>query len=197
MGTLPELDQLMVAMRKVRQATNQRLGERWGPPRFASNVLDGNARQLGDLLIVSVHPDGRVWVLAVLESKSVSNIEDLARLGNRPVGQHLWDYLRGRSTGLTIDGRYFKPAQVQLAPVPVTQWSGPAVVGTKPEATRLAEMTGAYTQFIGFVPRELTNGQVRNIAAQGIQVEIWRWPFDLADWDRLQRALTDELPALR
>ncbi|MEU8075361.1 hypothetical protein AB0B31_07910 [Catellatospora citrea] len=32
-------------------------------------------------------------------------------------------------------------------------------------------------------------------AAQGIQLELWRWPLDLNEYDKFQKALIDALDA--
>ena len=67
------------------------------------------------------------------------------------------------------------------------------MVGVKRAATRQAEMTGYYTQFIAFVPKDLTAGQIRNISRQGIQIETWLWPFDPDDYAKFHKALLAEL----
>ncbi|MEU7827237.1 hypothetical protein [Catellatospora sp. NPDC049133] len=194
--SLPELEDMMSALDKVRARASAKLSKKWGKVQLVGGVTDGQGKQLGDLLAISVHPDGRVWVLAVFESKSISNLDDLTRLKDLPVGQHLWDYVRAKGHGLMIDGRHFKPEKVVLEPVPVrARTGGTAVVGPKDAAQRLAEMDGYYTQFIGFAPKEMSNNQALRIAAQGIQLELWRWPFDLTEYGKFQQALIDALDA--
>ncbi|GIF97709.1 hypothetical protein [Catellatospora citrea] len=194
--SLPELEDMVKALDRVRLRASEKLAKKWGKVQLVGGVADGQGKQLGDLLVVSVHPDGRVWVLAVFESKSISNIDDLTRLKDLPVGQHLWDYVRAKGHGLIIDGRRFAPEKVVLEPVPFRARAGTtAVVGAKSTADRLAEMSGYYTQFIGFAPKEMSNNQALRIAAQGIQLELWRWPFDLNEYDKFQKALIDALDA--
>ncbi|GAB4055861.1 hypothetical protein [Catellatospora paridis] len=192
----PELTDMMAALDRVRLRASEKLVKKWGDVQLVGGVVDGRGKQLGDLLAVSVHPDGRVWVLAVFESKSISNVDDLTRLKDLPVGQHLWDYVRAKAHGVTIEGRHFKPEKVVLEPVPISARTGTtAVVGPKTADQRLAELNGYYTQFIGFVPKEMSNNQARRISAQGIQLELWRWPFDLKEYDQFQEALIKALDA--
>lgn len=192
--SMPELEDMVKALDRVRLRASEKLAKKWGKVQLVGGVADGQGKQLGDLLVVSVHPDGRVWVLAVFESKSISNVDDLTRLKDLPVGQHLWDYVRAKGHGLIIDGRHFAAEKVVLEPVPFRARTGTtAVVGQKNAADRLAEMNGYYTQFIGFAPKEMSNSQALRIAAQGIQLELWRWPFDLNEYDKFQKALIDAL----
>ncbi len=187
---LPELNDMMRALDRVRLRASEKLTKKWGKVELVGGVADGQGKQLGDLLVISRHPDGRVWVLAVFESKSVSNMDDLTRLKELPVGQHLWDYVRARGHGVIIEGEFIKPEKLLLEPVPVRARTGGAtVVGPKNAAQRLAEMDGYYTQFIGFAPKEMSNNQALRIASQGIQLELWRWPFDLTEYGKFQDAL--------
>ncbi|GAA2359676.1 hypothetical protein Cme02nite_36320 [Catellatospora methionotrophica] len=194
--SMPDLDDLKKAMDKVRLRASEGMAKKWGKVQLVSAVVDGQGKQLGDLMLISVHPDGRVWVMAVFESKSISNIDDLTRLKDLPVGQHLWDYVRAKAHGLTIDGRHFAPDKMLLEPVPVgARTGGSAVVGTKDATQRLSEMKGYFTQFIGFAPKEMSTNQAMRISKQGIQLELWRWPFDLNEYDKFQQALIDRLKA--
>lgn len=192
--TLPEVANLERVLNRVVVAANKR-GPGWSKVRMVSGVVDGHGKEVGDLLMVATHEDGRLWVLAVLESKSLSNTDDLARLKDLPVGQHLWDLARARTRGLVVEGRTFKPGKVVMEPVPIGRRTGAdAVVGVKAAADRAAEMAGGhYTQFIGFTPREMTKGEIRRVSTQGIQIESWPWPFDLADLSRFQKDLINTI----
>lgn len=188
---LPEAVELVKSMDKIRLVANRGL-KGWGPARIVIGVRDRLGRELGDLMVVSEHTDGRVWVMALVESKSLSNTRDLVEHGERAVGQHLWDYTRANATGLMIEGVYYKPSQVVLKPVPPARWTGAgAVVGLKSAAERTQELAGGlFTQFIGYAPREMTKGEIRTVAAQGIQLEVWTWPFDIPEFNRFQEELT-------
>ena len=191
--TLPEFDELMKTLDLALAAANKR-ARGWGPATVVSGVVDGEGKEIGDLLVISTHKDGRVWIMSVLESKSISNTKDLVNLADRAVGQHLWDFARARSRGVSIDGKFVKPSKVVMEPVPVVQRTGGAVIDAKATAERARQMTrGLYTEFVGFAPREMTNGELRRIAAQGIQLEIWRWPFTIDEFSMFQRDLVDLL----
>lgn len=194
---LPETRDLLHAMDKVMLAANKGTakGKGWKNLRFAYSMVDGHGKQLGDLTIVCEHPDGRVWIMAIIESKSVSNTGDLAKLGDLPVGQHLWDFTRAKGSGVVIDGRMFKPSKVETRPVPTGSWGEKAgAVATKSTDQRVKEMAaGRFTQFIGFVPREMMPYEALRVAADGFQLELWKWPFDISDFDNFQKELVKVL----
>jgi len=191
---LTETKDMHAAMEKVTKALAKRFGTKWSAPRLVANVTDGEGKQLGDLLLISTAPDGRVWIMAVIESKSLSNTVELSKMEGKELGQHMWDWVRAKTRGVIIDGKVYKPGKVLCEPVPAaSRASTDAVVSVKSAATRQAEMTGYYTQFIAFVPKDLTAGQIRNISRQGIQIETWLRPFDLDDYAKFHRALLAEL----
>lgn len=188
---LPATESLRSAMDLVRKQANTAFKEKWGPVRIVSSVRDRRGKELGDLLVLCEHPDGRVWIMAVIESKSFSNVADLATQGDKKVGQHLWDYVRAKTSGLHIEGRSYAPEKIMMEPVPHAAWGGPAFVTEKSAAQRVKEMAGGYyTQFIGFAPQELSSGKMLNLAEQAIQLEYWPWPFDLNEFNQFQKELT-------
>lgn len=187
---MPETSELLNAMEFVRKQANKMLKKKWGPARLVSGVRDGTERELGDLLVVSENADGRVWIMAIIESKSFSNVTDLSTHGNRKVGQHLWDWRRAKTRGVSFEGRYYKAQDVVIEPVPVAAWGGHANVLKKQAADRVREMSGYYTEFIGFAPQEMSVEKLSNLADQGIQLECWPWPFDKNEFDRFQKDLT-------
>jgi hypothetical protein len=199
--TLPDTRELLGAMDAVQKAANKGLakGARWGRPRFAYSIVDKAGKQLADLSIICEGPNGRVWIMAVIESKSASNVDDLVKLHGKNVGQHLWNYTRAKSGGVVIDGEFIKPSKLEFTPVPVGKWGERAgAVAKKDAAARVKEMSGGlYTQFIGFVPQELSPYRALQLAEDGIQVELWRWPFDLDEFDRFQKELVGALGRTR
>lgn len=188
---LPATESLRAAMETVRKQANKAFKEKWGPVRIVSGVRDRRGKEFGDLLVLCEHPDGRVWIMAVIESKSFSNVADLSTHGDKKVGQHLWDFVRAKTSGLHIEGRSFAPEKIMMEPVPHAAWGGPAFVTEKSAAQRLKEMSGGYyTQFIGFAPQELSSSKMLNLAEQAIQLEYWPWPFDVSEFNRFQKELT-------
>jgi hypothetical protein len=188
---LPSTEALRSSLDSIRKQANKVLKEKWGPVRIVSAVRDGNSRELGDLLMICEDPDGRVWVMAIIESKSFSNVADLSTHGEKKVGQHLWDWTRAKTSGLQIEGKFYPPKKIEMGPVPNAAWGGPAVVSEKTAAQRAKEMAGGhYTEFIGFAPQELSNDKLLNMAVQGVQLEFWPWPFDIAEFNAFQKELT-------
>jgi len=188
---IPETGELLDAMEFVRKRANKALKKKWSPARLVSGVRDGTERELGDLLVVSENADGRVWIMAIIESKSFSNVTDLSTHGDRKVGQHLWDWRRAKTRGVSFEGRHYKAQDVVIEPVPAAAWGGGAYVPKKKSAAdRVREMSGYYTEFIGFAPQEMSVEKLGNLADQGIQLEYWPWPFDKNEFDRFQKDLT-------
>jgi hypothetical protein len=71
-----------------------------------------------------------------------------------------------------------------------------AVVMAKDGTTREAELTklpGYYTQFIAFAPESMTANQVLQVASQGIQIEMWPWPFTIEEADKFCQAIAELL----
>lgn len=188
---MPEFEGLLDSMDLIVAAANKR-GKGWGPARLAHGVVDGHGKEVGDLLIVSQHKDGRLWVLAVVESKSFSNASHLGHLKDLDVGQHLWDWARAKSRGLFVDGTHYKRSKLEFTPVPTSDKVEAGVVGAKTVAKRVDDASkGLYTQFIGFVPKKLGKADVLRVADQGIQIEVWEWQFDLDLLDKFQKKAAD------
>lgn len=188
---LPSTESLRSSLDAIRKQANKALKEKWGPVRIVTGVRDGNSRELGDLMMICENPDGRVWVMAIIESKSFSNVADLSTHGEKKVGQHLWDWTRAKTSGLQIEGKYYAAKKIELHPVPNAAWGGPAVVSEKTAAQRAKEMAGSYyTEFIGFAPQEMSKDKLLNVAVQGIQLEYWPWPFDIPEFNAFQKELT-------
>lgn len=188
---MPEFTGLLDSMDRIVVAANKR-GKGWGPARIATGMVDGHIKEVGDLLIVSQHKDGRLWVLALVESKSFSNANHLGQLKDLPVGQHLWAWARAKSRGILVDGAFYKPSKLEFKPVPTSDKVVAGVVGAKTVAKRVDDAgKGLYTQFIGFVPKEVSNVDVLRVAEQGIQIEVWGWQFDLNLLYRFQEKAAD------
>jgi hypothetical protein len=150
----------------------------WGKPELVRGVRTPDNLEIADWMIVSQHENGDLWVMAIIESKSVSNTVDLAA-GERPVGQHLWDYIRMRSEGLVLDWdvqpREFTPKQIKVNP---RQAFGPV-----PPPSALP------TELIAVTPREFTEGQLKKLRPQGVGLTRWPWPVDEDELLRLVRQL--------
>lgn len=198
---LPQAAKLLEHMEEIVLAEAKRTGRKWSKPRWANGIRDLNGREWGDLVLVSTSGD-EVWIVAIIESKSFTNVKELAEQEGKQVGQHVWDWVRAKTIGLEVEGKTFARGKVHCEPVPPNKWmatSKDAVVGAKDLATRKAQMQGGrYTQFIGFAPKELSDGQILAVSGQGVQIEMWgQWPFNLTEYKRFHTALVAALEKLK
>lgn len=163
---LPELKALLARL-EARVARR----EGWRRPELVRDLVTADGRAWGDWTVISVSEDGkRLWVMAVIESKSISNARDLADMKRSGFGQFLWDWLRARSMGLKVPavegpGLHFDPPEI------VAELPGPHV---NPERD-------LYTEYVAFTPRGVGEAGRRKLAAQGFalaQGNDWVWPVD-------------------
>jgi hypothetical protein len=138
----------------------------WGQPEVVSGVRTPNCKELADWMIVSQHPDGRIWIMAIIESKSISNTKDLMEHQGANFGQHLWDIYRALGEGMDVE-------RTTADQVVTTPYRPPKVVGGVPPAA-----SGFNTRFIAVKPRDFTTGEVNSLGIQRIHIEEWPWPVD-------------------
>jgi hypothetical protein len=174
---VPDMQQMTGLLKTL----EKRVTKGWTRPRLVSGARTPDGTELADWLIISEGPNGELWIMAIIESKSISNTRDLVRSRGRDVGQHLWDYLRMKSEGLVlqIEGevRTFRPRQIQVNPVPL---------GAPPPKS------GLTTELIAVTPREFTAGELRNLSHQGANITRWPWPVDEDEMSRLIRDVMNE-----
>lgn len=160
---MKEMEKLYADMVKLAKA------RKWRPPALVTGVRTLDGKELADLMIIAEHEDGRVWLMAIVESKSISNTADLIAHGEQPVGQHLWDLFRARSEGVRIEKfEHGGLTQTSYPPDKIVA----AVAPPKPAGNELA------TRLIGIAPREFTSGELNRLAVQGVTIERWPWPVD-------------------
>lgn len=152
----------------------------WGEPALVSGVRTPNGKELADWMIVAEHKDGRVWIMALIESKSISNTSDLVFHGEKPVGQHMWDIFRAKSDGIKIE-RFEKGALKAK-----TYGQGKVVVGMP--GSNVKETT----RLIGVTPRDFTPGEIKKLVAKGLPLpERWAWPVDEQQLFKMLSELVD------
>jgi hypothetical protein len=156
----------------------------WKPPAIVSGVRTLDGREVADWMIVSEHPDGRVWIMAIIESKSISNTLDLVEQGEKPFGQHLWGLTRARTLGMTIE-------KVEKGALTLTKYQPEKIVGEV--ASKTAGSKALTTQFIGVAPRGFTTGELNKLAKQGIGITWWPWPTPPGQLEKMMIDLIDEL----
>lgn len=161
--TMKEMEKLYADSVKLAKARG------WGEPALVSGVRTlKDGKEIADWMIVAEHKDGRIWIMALIESKSISNTVDLVAHGDNPVGQHLWDIFRAKSAGIKIE-RFQKGALTSKSYVAEKIVAGVAPPGgTVKETTRL----------IGVTPRDFTPGEISKLAVKGVFIERWPWPVD-------------------
>jgi hypothetical protein len=101
----------------------------------ATATSPGQFAELADGAIVAVQGN-RVRILTVFESKSPSNLRELARRPGEVLGQVGWDFERFRELPIQINGRIFQPSQVVVSRV-TTEWLGVAPPGLALTAQQL------------------------------------------------------------
>lgn len=177
-----EMETLLKQMTKLAKES----GKKWGAPKLMSGLRTPNGRQIADWVVCSVNQDGRVWIMALVESKSISNMENLIGQEGRGVGQFLWDHLRAKGEGLIIDAvdaqgnvsvRSFAAADVLLEPV----MRG---VGKTPRFP---------TRFIGVIPEKFSKRAALNKNSAGLLIDEWTWPVSQAEVLKLIRKIEDSL----
>lgn len=180
---IPDMAEMKALLTDLEKAAKL-AGKDWGPPKLMSGLRTTNGRQIADWVVCSVHPDGRIWVMALIESKSISNMEELIEKEGRGAGQFMWDYLRAKGEGLIIDvvdaqgnvrPRTFEAAKVMLEPVA----SG---------ATKAPKYP---TRMIGVIPEKFSARQRLNAASAGLRIEEWTWPVSRAEMLKLIAAIED------
>lgn len=177
---VPDMAEMKALLADCRKLVGTRKG--WGPPRQVTGARTLDGREIGDLLVISEHPDGRVWIMAIVESKSLSNTKDLITLPGEP-GQHLWDYVRFKTNGFKLPGPPGKasewlPEKIEIEPIPR---------GTKPRP-------GAFeTKLIAVTPEDFTPYQVNRLIAAGHDIVHWRWPINPGEFDPFLREVSKVL----
>jgi hypothetical protein len=143
-----------------------------------ARTLDG--KELADWMIISQHPDGRVWIMAIVESKSISNTVDLVFHGDKPVGQHLWDIWRAKSIG-------FKFEKVHKGGITTTNVKPGRIVAGRPGSNEP-------TRLIAVAPRDFTPAEIKKLTVKGLPLpEHWDWPVDQHDLLKMLNELMDAL----
>jgi len=74
----------------------------------------GSVSELTDGIIAAVK-DGNLVILAVLESKSKSNLIELSHRPGEVLGQVEWDFERFRQIPTVAGGRVYQPSQVRIS----------------------------------------------------------------------------------
>jgi hypothetical protein len=130
--------------------------------------------QLTDGLLVAYSEDrSRVLVLAVLESKSPSNVHDLVRKprtkGDAPwwAGQYHKDFERLSELPLVLEGRVYAPENV-IVSRRITRW-------------------------IAVVPHGHNGPSMRMLQQQGFQIDTWKLPVTDGQLNKTAAAIFEEL----
>lgn len=182
---VPGMKEMKVLLRDM-EAYTKRIGKGWSVPKLYSGARTPNGREIADWMVISRHSDGKVWVMSVIESKSISNTADLISHKGEEGGQLLWDFVRAKVDGLVLEHTDNEGNVVRLV-VDAKQ------LVIEPRPLRGGTANGLYTSFIGVTPREFTNGELRKIAAQHVDIERWPWPVDEFELMHMIRALEIEL----
>ena len=164
----------------------RRSDRKWSTPTLISGVRTPDGREIADWMVLCTHPDGRIWVMALIESKSISNTADLVSHRGTGLGQHLWDILRAKSQGLQIER---VDAQGNLTQTVVL----PSKLVLQPRPLQGSTSSGLYTDLIGVTPRAFSNGELRKLSSQCVSIERWPWPVDEDEMLRFLRDLGNEL----
>jgi hypothetical protein len=177
---MAEMESLFLDLKKA-----VKLAEKdWGAPTLLSGLRTKNGRQIADWVVCSVHKDGRIWVMALVESKSISNMEELIEKEGRGAGQFMWDYLRAKGEGLVID---VVDAQGNVAP----RVFDAAKVVLEPIVSGATKMPKYPTRLIGVIPAKFTARQRLNIASAGLKIEEWKWPVSQSEVLKLIAAIKE------
>lgn len=140
----------------------------WGEPALISGVRTLNGKELADWMIIAERADGSVWIMAIVESKSISNTADLVVHGKKPVGQFLWDIWRAKKDGMRIESVVKGGVNTRLIdPKKI-------VAGVPPPGQHLPDTT----RLIGVTPRDFTTGELNKLAGMRVRPERWPWPVD-------------------
>jgi hypothetical protein len=124
----------------------------------------GTFAELADGAIVSVVGD-RVRILAVFESKSPSNLRELARRPGEVLGQVGWDFERFTENAVSIDGTVFAPEKVLISRR-ATQWLGIAPPESSLTAGQLEAIRAGLPGF------ELFQGLVRDSVLNTVATRV-------------------------
>jgi hypothetical protein len=154
--------------------------EGWGKPSLVSGARTLDGKELADWMIVSQHKDGRIWIMAIVESKSVSNTKDLILHGEKPVGQHLWDIWRAKKSG-------FKFEKVHAGGITTNSFAAESVRAGVPGSKDP-------TRLIAVAPRDFTPAEIKKRAVKGLPpLEHWRWPVDESQMMKMLNELKSAL----
>lgn len=178
---IPDMAEMEALLLDLKKAV--KLAEKdWGAPTLKSGLRTKNGRQIADWVVCSVHKDGRIWVMALVESKSISNMEELIEKEGRGAGQFMWDYLRAKGEGLVID---VVDAQGNVTP----QVFDASKVVLEPMVSGAAKTPKYPTRFIGVIPEKFTARQRLNAASAGLKIEEWKWPVSRSEMLKLMAAI--------
>ena len=115
----------------------------------------GSTGELTDGVFFASVPGGRIRFLAVIESKSPSNLRELARRPGEWIGQVEWDFERMREVPTIVGGTKYEPSQVDVSRRD-TEWLGVAPPGEGLSSGMLAQVRSAVPTFT------LVQGPVRD-----------------------------------
>ena len=149
----------------IRQSAVDRAASEGIPPSDVQFVPDirgvtpttrsaGGTGELTDGAFVAIS-GGRVRVLAVIESKSPSNLRELVRRPEEWLGQVGWDFERMRQVPTTVRGTTYQPSQVDVSRTR-TEWVGVAPPGETLSTKGLAQIRSGFPTF------RLVSGPVRD-----------------------------------
>lgn len=182
---IPDMDEMTTLFRDLGKLIKA-ADKDWGAPVLLSGLHTLNRRQIADWAVCSIHKDGRIWVMALIESKSISNMEELIENEGRGTGQFMWNYLRAKGEGLVIDvvdaqgnvmPRTFAAAKVLLEPI-----------------TNGASKTPKYpTRFIGVIPEKFSARSRLNAKSVGLFIHEWKWPVSQGEMLKLIQAIENDL----
>jgi hypothetical protein len=177
---MKEMRELYARLGKLAESKGWKILE----PISGARTPDGN--EIADWMIVAEHKDGRIWVMALIESKSISNTRDLVSHKGRGVGQHLWDWIRLKTEGLVLtkeggEAVKYLPEKIEGAPVPL---------GAPPPSH------GLTTDLIGVTPRDFTKGELKKLAGLGVDIKRWPWPVDQDEFAKMLQELRNALGLL-
>jgi hypothetical protein len=114
----------------------------------------GSRGELGDVMVVGIRDD-QLRIFAVVESKSPSNVRDLANRGGDFTGQPAWDFERIAENptfipvagqGGAVELRRFAPDQVTVSRY-TTEWLGVVPTGEALSARKLAHVQAGLPGF--------------------------------------------------
>jgi hypothetical protein len=130
--------------------------------RAPSATSAGSVGELTDGMFVAEH-EGKLHILGVVESKSPSNLRELAAKGSEFLGQPEWDFERLRQVPTKVDGVWWEPRNVVVSRRS-TIWYGVSPQGTALSDRQIIRIQQGLPGF----------SQVPNVVSDGVLNEIAR-----------------------